>query len=423
MPMIRLSVFVFLLLVAIVTVSCASPATSTASPTLNPPMLKPEDSLGEAVVEIAKDETGEPDVFTFCDPLITESDPRVIVRTCTVPQLPYLFIGYAELANTQEELESLWKAKTWQLYFDQQPVDLQSFGFFDMNWQRYRLRRWKIAVENLPPGEHSLHYILTSADPQKTEDITWVFTIGESASTSSPIMEKIVYPTLPSETITGLHPYTSKKSGLNFWLYLPASYGKDTEQKWPLILDLHGGGGQGNDNLDSLLMGGLPQKLQKETDFPFIAVSPLGSGEYEVWSKDEMTDSLFVLLEEIQARYSVDSKRIYLTGVSVGGEGVWEIGLRYPDRFAALVPVMGYYGYPFKVPINICDLKEVPIWAFHGAEDELVPVDAEEGLVNTLKTCGGNAQVTIFPNAGHDIENEVYANPELYKWLLSQKRP
>ena len=66
-----------------------------------------------------------------------DSDPRVMVRTCTVPQQPYLFIGYAELANTQEELESLWKAETWQLYFDEHAVDLESFGFFDMNWEAY----------------------------------------------------------------------------------------------------------------------------------------------------------------------------------------------------------------------------------------------------------------------------------------------
>lgn len=415
----RPSVFVFLLLVAGVLVSCASPTSSIASSAPNSSMIQPGDTLGEAVLEIAKDETAEPDVFTYCSPIIADSDPRTIVRTCNVPQLPYLFIGYAELANTQEELESLWKAETWQLYFDEHAVDLASFGFFDMDWEGYRLRRWKIAVEHLSPGEHSLRYIIDSVDSQEPRDVTWVFTMGDSTSAASPTLEKILYPTLSSAALAGQHPYTSEKSGLNFWLYLPASYGRDAQQKWPLIVSLHGGGGGGN-NLDALLIGGLPKKLQPETDFPFIVISPQGSGEYEVWSKDEMINSLFVLLDEIQAQYSVDAQRIYLTGVSVGGEGTWEIGLRNPDRFAALVPVMGYYGYPFNVPTNICDLKNVPIWAFHGNQDNVVPLEAEQSLVKALEACGGNVQLTVFPNAGHDIENEVYANPELYKWLLSQ---
>ena len=416
----RPSGFVFLLLVASVTISCSGATSSIASPAPNSFMLQPGKTLGEAVLETAKDETGEPDVFTYCDPIIAESDPRVMVRTCNVPQLPYLFIGYGELANTQEELESLWKTKSWHLYFDEHAVDLASFGFFDIDWEGYRLRRWKIAVENLSPGEHSLRYIISSYNSQELlEDITWVFTMGKSASTSSPTLEKVLYPTLPSQTVTGQHPYTSEKSGLNFWLYLPAGYGKDAEQKWPLILDLHGGGGSGN-NLDTLLITGLPKKLQKETDFPFLVISPQGSGEYEVWSKDEMINSLFVLLDEIQAKYSVDLQRIYLTGVSVGGEGVWEIGLRYPERFAALVPVAGYYGYPFHVPDKICNLKNVPIWAFHGDQDQVVPLEAEQSLVKALEACGGNVQLTVFPNAGHDIENEVYESPSLYTWMLSQ---
>ena len=133
-----------------------------------------------------------------------------------------------------------------------------------------------------------------------------------------------------------------------------------------------------------------------------------------------MVNSLFALLDEIQANFAVDTKRIILTGVSAGGEGTWEIGLRYPNRFAGLVPVMGYYGYPFTVPSNICDLKNVPIWAFHGAKDELIPLDAEEGLVNALKACGGNIQFTIFPNGNHGIEDEAYATPDLYEWMLAQ---
>jgi len=412
---------VFALLLVNMLISCANPTTYTASPEPHS-SIRPGGTLGEMVLEIAKDETGEPDVYNYCSPIITDSDPRVLVRTCQVPQLPYLFIGYAELANTQDELESLWAAETWQLYFDENAVDLEAFGFFDNDWEGYRMRRWKIAVENLSLGAHTLRYVISRVDnSQEPLDVTWAFTVGDPVSqvTSSPTSESIIYPTLSSIVVAGQHPYTSEKSKLNFLLYLPANYEMDTQQKWPLILFLHGSGERGN-NLDFLIMGGLPKKLQAETDFPFLVISPQGNGEYEFWSKEEMVNSLFVLLDEVQAKYSVDSNRIYLTGASAGGEGTWNIGLRYPNRFAALVPVMGYYGYPFNVPANICDLKDVPIWAFHGAKDETIPLDAEEGLVNALKACGGNAQITIFPNAGHDIANEAYANSDLYTWMLSQ---
>ena len=194
---------------------------------------------------------------------------------------------------------------------------------------------------------------------------------------------------------------------------------KDSQQKWPLILFLHGMGCRGN-NLDYLKVEGMPKKLESDVNFPFVVVSPQIESQEGYWSADETTDSLFTLLEEIKATYSIDPERIYLTGVSLGAGGTWEIGLRYPERFAALVPVMGYYGYPFGVPDNICDLKNAPIWAFHGAKDVIVPLDAEQGLVKALQTCEGDVQFTVYPDAGHDIENDVYANPDLYKWMLSQ---
>ena len=115
----------------------------------------------------------------------------------------------------------------------------------------------------------------------------------------------------------------------------------------------------------------------------------------------------------MQANLSIDPGRIYLTGTSLGGGGAWEIGLQYPGHYAALVPVAGYYGYPFEVPENICDLKDIPIWAFHGSKDEIVPLDAEQGLVDALKACGGNVKLTLYPDSKHEIWNQVYATPEL----------
>ena len=96
------------------------------------------------------------------------------------------------------------------------------------------------------------------------------------------------------------------------------------------------------------------------------------------------------------------------------------IGLHHLDRFAALVPVMGYYGWPFTVPENICDLVEVPVWAFHGAKDDVIPLEAESIIVDALKACGGKVQFTVFPDAGHDLVLQRVYTPELYTWLLEQ---
>ena len=100
--------------------------------------------------------------------------------------------------------------------------------------------------------------------------------------------------------------------------------------------------------------------------------------------------------------------------------GTWSVGLRYPDLFAALVPVAGYYDYPFTVPDNICDLDDVPVWAFQGTINETLPLDAEQQIVEALEKCGGNVEFTVYPEAGLDFEALVYENSNLYTWLLSK---
>ena len=255
------------------------------------------------------------------------------------------------------------------------------------------------------------------------------------SSTPSPTDEPL--PTAPPSATTdlatdlatvsannnGQHSFSSEKANRNYLLFLPAAYGNDPSQKWPLIIFLHGSGTRGN-NIDNLMYEALPQILGFTPDFPFIVLSPqlTNDSEEDYWTREKVVASLFALLEEVQEKYSVDPERIYLTGVSIGGNGVWEIGLSYPDRFAALVPVMGFYGdtASVEVPDNICDLKEVPIWAFHGVKDHIVPLWVEEDLVNALKACGGNAQMTVYPDGDHDISGQAYENQDLYTWLLSQ---
>ncbi len=240
----------------------------------------------------------------------------------------------------------------------------------------------------------------------------------ESTTAATPT---IAYDTLSSTSKNGQHPYTFQGK-LNYLLYLPEGYGRDAQQKWPLILFLHGLG-ERMDNLNIVRESGLAKILENRADFPFIVASPqlIGGYERDYWSHPAVIELLFGLLEEIKTKLSIDQSRIYLTGLSLGGEGTWDIGLAYPDHFAALVPVAGYSGWPPSVPPNICDLKDMPIWAFHGVKDEVVPFDAEKRLVDALKACGGNVQFTEYPEGRHEVWDQAYATPELYVWLETQK--
>lgn len=113
----------------------------------------------------------------------------------------------------------------------------------------------------------------------------------------------------------------------------------------------------------------------------------------------------------------MDQKRIYLTGLSLGGHGTWALSCRYPDRFAAIAPFCGK-GSTDKA----CNLKEVPVWAFHGAKDNVVPLKESEIMVDAVKACGGDAILTIYPNIGHACWDEAYNGKELYDWFLKHRK-
>ncbi len=204
-------------------------------------------------------------------------------------------------------------------------------------------------------------------------------------------------------------------------LYLPADYGRDAQRRWPLIVFLHGSGERGTDP-QRLTSIGLPQILQDRSDVPFVVVSPqLPPGEQ--WNdKGEMLDAL---IDSIGTQYAIDPRRIYLSGFSLGGFGAWALGLRSPDRFAALVPVAGGWEKSSDaVPSNICDLAAKPIWVFHGAQDEVVKPAQSEVLVEALRACGSDVRYTLLPKATHAASGVMpYRDSELYDWLLQQSRP
>ena len=202
----------------------------------------------------------------------------------------------------------------------------------------------------------------------------------------------------------------SINSGFDYLLHLP--HGR-TSGNMPLILFLHGVSERGSD-LSLLLRDGLPARVARDPDFPFILVAPQCPNK-SYWNPQ--VDALDLLLEEVVSSLPVERQRIYLTGLSMGGGGAWLLAGQHPEWFAALVPICGA-GNP-----NLADkIKDIPTWVFHGAKDTKVSVDYSEDMVRALQLAGGNVKFTVYPEAGHDSWTQTYANPQLYAWLLSNRK-
>jgi predicted peptidase len=205
---------------------------------------------------------------------------------------------------------------------------------------------------------------------------------------------------------------------LNYLLFLPEGYGADPQQTWPLILFLHGAGERGDD-LELVKKHGIAKVAEQREDFPFVVVSPQCPQD-TWWSA--YVEALTALLDEIVATHAVDRDRLYLTGLSMGAYGTWHLATMYPERFAALVPICGGGPWFLGFPERVCVLREVPVWVFHGAKDDVVPLEESRKLVEALKACGGDVRFTVYPDAMHDAWTETYDNPELYEWFLKHRR-
>lgn len=195
---------------------------------------------------------------------------------------------------------------------------------------------------------------------------------------------------------------------LPYLLYRP-----DVSTNAPLVVFLHGSGERGGD-LERVAAVGLPHLLEGLPE-PAFVVAP-GCPEGSRWT-DQLA-RLEKVLDDLLDRLPVDPSRIYLTGLSLGGQGAWFWAARTPERFAALVPVCGRTD-----PAAADRLKNVPIWAFHGADDDVVPPGESEAMVKALRAVGSQAELTMLEGVGHDSWTPAYRDPALYAWLFAQRRP
>jgi predicted peptidase len=200
------------------------------------------------------------------------------------------------------------------------------------------------------------------------------------------------------------------RAQMRFWLYLPTGHGTGSEV-WPAVFFLHGSGERGSD-LQRVKAHGLPKLIAQGKSFPFVVVSPQVD-EGGAWDPHW----LHGLLELLKVRLRIDADRVCATGLSMGGHGAWDWACTYPADLAGIAPVCGYGN-----PLRACQMRDVPVRAYHGADDDVVPVAAQQKMVDAVRACGGSAEMVVYPGIGHDAWNPAYEDPQLYRWLLAQRR-
>ncbi len=214
---------------------------------------------------------------------------------------------------------------------------------------------------------------------------------------------------------------------LRYLIYLPEGYAEDPDREWPMIFFLHGSGDEDYDST-YVLSFGLPAVLlagEQPEDFPFIVISPQ-AWPGETWWTPEIIPALEVLLDEVNELYRVDADRVYLTGLSMGGYGSWWVATAYPERFAAMVSISGSgYRTPFlPEPETLCRLVDVPIWAIHGALDQISDARVAAATVASYEElCSTDVEWTQYDDLGHiGAYERAYRDPALYVWLLEHSK-
>jgi len=210
---------------------------------------------------------------------------------------------------------------------------------------------------------------------------------------------------------------TPRKIKYAYLAYTPKRYEDLPEKQWPMIIYLHGGSDRGT-NLTKVYSSGVPDQIYRGRELPFIVVAPQCPPLLR-WSTDDWFESFY---NEVIAKYRVDTNRVYLTGVSLGGEGTWYLAAKYPYLFAAIAPISGFTSRTSFIEKNLKNLAGLPIWAFHGERDLVVPVEETQRMVEQLKYRNSRLKLTIEPEVGHWIHWSVYPGDELYEWLLSYNR-
>lgn len=196
-------------------------------------------------------------------------------------------------------------------------------------------------------------------------------------------------------------------------VFVPPTYSGDKPA--PLVLFLHGAGSTGTDGKKQV--SGISAAIRRDPKaFPAIVVFP--QSQKRTWRADsEDGKRALAILAEVEKKYKVDEKRVYLTGLSMGGFGTWSLATAYPDKWAAIVPICGGGN-----PKAAGKIKDLPCWCFHGDADPTVKVELSRNMIKAMKDAGGEPKYTEYPGVQHNSWTKAYATPALYEWLWAQKR-
>lgn len=238
-------------------------------------------------------------------------------------------------------------------------------------------------------------------------------------------------PGTPDDNMFEARSVVNEGRVVNYRVFVPATPSDDLR---PVVLFLHGSGERGTDNI-AQTRSGLGPVLRARRAFPAIAVFPQAPPETN-WTGAIARDAVAALDDAIRV-HGGDPARVYVTGMSRGGYGVWELALAYPDRFAALVPVCGGLENPdnyddlYVVPLHLEPdpyaelarrIGDTPVWLFHGARDDLVPPENSRRIVAAMQAAGLSPRYTEFPDANHNSWDPAYASDALWEWLFKQRR-
>lgn len=222
----------------------------------------------------------------------------------------------------------------------------------------------------------------------------------------------------------------------HYQVFVPENW--TSHQKWPIVLFLHGAGERGSDGLLETDVGLGHAIRQNRSRFPVVVVMPQCLKDHW-WIEPQMEEMALASLAAATKEFKADVKRTYLTGLSMGGFGSWDLASRYPGKFAAVVPICGgivlpehlmqtnpelaKYAYPDD-PKSYAEVAQkigkTPVWIFHGGADDVVSPENSRKLDEALKAAGGDVRYTEYPGVGHNSWDKAYAEPELMTWLLSK---
>jgi len=227
--------------------------------------------------------------------------------------------------------------------------------------------------------------------------------------------------------------YASETDSLLYNILLADNFdtNKDSTKKYPLILFLHGAGERGNDNEKHIIhIKELFLDSENRKNYNAFVIAPQCPNEkkwVEVdWSlkKHDMPELpsepmrlTMDLIDSLIASYPIDTNKIYITGLSMGGFGTWDAIARYPNKFAAAIPICG--GGDEKTAKTI---KDIPIWAFHGSADHVVMTDRTRNMINAIRAVGGKPLYTEYKGIGHGSWFKTYKEPTLLEWLFAQSK-